>query len=80
MKERTRDGKRRGGEVGKTSENKRLSGETSPPQPSRLTLQCWHCCLRLTRVALFSNVTASFLINSVKEENGTCTLSHARHN
>ena len=32
-----------------------------------LTLQCWHCCLRLTRVALFSNVTASFLINSMEQ-------------
>ena len=32
-----------------------------------LTLQCWHCCLRLTRVALFSNVTASFLINSIEQ-------------
>ena len=31
-----------------------------------LTLQCWHCCLRLTRVALFSNVTASFLMNSTE--------------
>ena len=30
----------------------------------QLTLQCLHCCWRLTRVALFSNVTASFFINS----------------